>query len=181
MELVHGVCRSDPGRLFTSLLSSYIPISMDLSFIWRILTFSVSSKNLKLNFSLVMLQILSCLYDIFVLSYALLKPNRHQIPCQIVREEFLRALPLNSTKTFPDYMAWLNFTALKFKFISCRFLVFFPCTVISWVPYLSGHGWLSVIASWFFFCLILYVQLSVLFRGCLSTELEQLLVLLIRV
>lgn len=98
-----------------------IPISMDLSFIWRILNFSVASKNLELNFSLVMLQILSCLYNIFVLSYALLKPKRHQIPCQVAREEFLRALPLNSTTTFPDYMAGLNFTALKFIFISWSF------------------------------------------------------------
>lgn len=32
-----------------------------------------------------------------------------------------------------------------------------------------------------FSCLILYFQLSVLFRGCLSTELEQLLVSLIHV
>lgn len=88
VELVHGVCRSDPDRLFTSLLFSYIAISMGLSFICRILTFSVTSKNLELNFPLVMLQILSCLYDTFVLSYALKKLHRHQIPCQIVREGF---------------------------------------------------------------------------------------------
>lgn len=64
-----------------------------------------------------MSQILSCRYDIFVLSYTLLKFHRHQIPCQVEREGFLRALPLNSTTAFPDYRPWLNFTALKFIFI----------------------------------------------------------------
>lgn len=132
---------------------------MDLSFIWRILTFSVGSKSLELNFSLVMLQILSCLYDIFVLSYALLELHRHQIPCQVVREGFLRTLALNSTTAFPDYRAWLNFTALKFIFISCSF---FPmdCYLLSsifiwaWMTvchclmvFLLSHSLLSAVCS----------------------------------
>lgn len=50
MELVHGTGRSDPGRPFAFPLASYIPISVDLSFILSVVTFSVASKNLELNF-----------------------------------------------------------------------------------------------------------------------------------
>lgn len=106
-----------------------------------------------------MSQILSCRYDIFVLSYTLLKFHRHQIPCQVEREGFLRALPLNSTTAFPDYRPWLNFTALKFIFISCNFFpmdCYLVSSIIIWawmtvchclIVFLLSHSLLSAVCS----------------------------------
>lgn len=71
----------------------------------------------------------------------------------------LRALPLNSTTAFSDYRAWLNFTALKFIFISCSF---FPMDsyllssifIWAWITvchclmvFLLSHSLLSAVCS----------------------------------